>query len=155
MVTVGDIAIAKKLVPVDCEPWLIDIFTTETFYIVLSIPESTLIFCEWHGLMDVKAPKCTKTSCAQRNTTSHFVRKKIGVWAWRFRCSCATASMFRSSLFYKSSYGAGEIRQMMWFCAAKVPVGVTSALVFVFEHKEVYTWFATFGRLVGTRKTGS
>ena len=45
MVTVGDIAVAGKLVPGDCEPWLNDTFTTETLYSVLSTPESTNICC--------------------------------------------------------------------------------------------------------------
>ena len=113
MVTVGDVSVAKKLVPVDCEPLLNDKFTTEMLYKVLSTSESTLIFCARHGWIDVTAPKCTKSSCAQKNTTSYFVRKKPGVWAWRFRCCRATASVFRNSMFFNSSYGAGKILQLM------------------------------------------
>ena len=52
-------------------------------------------------------------------------------------------------MFYNSSYGAGKILQMMWFRAAKVPVGVTSALVFGSEHKEGYTWFRFFREAAG------
>ena len=52
-------------------------------------------------------------------------------------------------MFYNSSYGAGKILQMMWFHAAKVAVGVTSALVFGSEHKQVYTWFRFFREAAG------
>ena len=45
MVTVGDISVAKRLVPIDCDPWLNDKFTTETLYTVLSTPERTFVFC--------------------------------------------------------------------------------------------------------------
>ena len=113
MVTVGDIAVAKKFVPVDCKPWFNGTFTTEMLYSVLSTPESTPIFCARHGWIDVTAPKCTKATCAQRNTSSYFIRKRVGVWAWRFRCCRATASVFRNSMFFNSSYGAGKILQLM------------------------------------------
>ena len=43
MVTVGDISVAKTLVPVDCEPWVNGKLTTEMLYKVLSTPESTLL----------------------------------------------------------------------------------------------------------------
>ena len=79
MVTVGDNSVAKTLVAVDCEPWVNGKLTTEMLYKVLSTPESTLIFCARHGWIDVTAPKCTKASCAQRNTTSYFVRKKWSI----------------------------------------------------------------------------
>ena len=113
MVTVGDIAVPKRLITVDCALGSNATFITEMFYSVLSTPESTLIFCARQGWIDVTAPKCTKAACAQRNTSSYFIRKRVGAWAWRFRCCRVTASVFRSSMFFNSSYGPGKILQLM------------------------------------------
>ena len=54
MVTVGDISVAKTLVPLDYEPSLNDKLTTEMLYKVLSTPESTLVFCARQRWIDVK-----------------------------------------------------------------------------------------------------
>ena len=52
-------------------------------------------------------------------------------------------------MFYNSSYGVSKILELMWYCAARVPVGKASCLVFGKECKEVYTWFRFFREVAG------